>query len=440
MRELENTSRASEALAGNPHWELVRRVAASAHFQRSVRLREFLLYIADRTLRNHPDEVTEQQIGCHVFGRRPDYSAGEDNIVRSQARLLRLKLQDYFATEGHHEPVVVEIPKGSYVPVFMPRAAAASETPPAAPQRPAAVRRRWTVPALAVLYALLAFATFWLWRQNARLRAAAEDDLPAFPWSGLFDGRRPTTIVAADSCLALLQDITRQHITLKEYVTPELFAQLKTSRQGRETQELIALVSARQFTSYADLNLASRLLLLSGRYRERAVVRFARNVQVRDFKTGNFILLGSSRSNPWQELFEQRRNFHCAFDEGDRKPYFRNKAPRPGEQPVYLTSGKDGKPGETFGAIAFLPNMEHEGNVLIIEGTNMEGTEAAGEYLTNRETVSKLLQALGMAAPGTRPRYFEVLLRTSAMAGTSRDTEIVASRVLGEARLVTAPR
>ena len=438
MRELENTSPASDALAGNPHWELVRRVAASAHFQRSVRLREFLLYIADRTLRKHLDEVTEQQIGCHVFGRRPDYSAGEDNIVRSQARLLRLKLQDYFATEGHHEPVVIEIPKGSYVPVFAPRAAVISEVPAEAGRKPA--RRRWPMPALAILCALLALVSVWLWRQNARLRTAAEDDMPAFPWSGLFDGKRPTTIVAADSCLALLQDITRHHITLKDYVTPELFAQLKSSRQGRETQELIALVSARQFTSYADLNLASRLLLLSGRYRERAVVRFARNVQVRDFKTGNFILLGSSRSNPWQELFEQRRNFHCAFDEQDRKPYFRNKAPRQGEQSVYLTSGKDGKPGETFGALAFLPNMEHDGNILIIEGTNMEGTEAAGEYLTNRETVSKLLQALGMAATGTRPRYFEVLLRTSAMAGTSRDTEIVASRVLGEARLVTSPR
>ena len=437
MRELVNSSPPSDGLAGNPHWELVRRVAASAHFQRSARLREFLLYIADRTLQKRLDEVTEQQIGCHVFGRRPDYSAGEDNIVRSQARLLRLKLQDYFATEGQHEPLVIEIPKGSYVPVFTPRAAEISEVVPAEAERKP-VRRHWAAPALAILCALLALVSLWLWVQNTRLRTAAEDEIPTFPWSGLFDGKRPTTIVAADSCLALLQDITRQRITLKDYVTPELFAQWKSSRQGTEAQELIALVSARQFTSYADLNLASRLLLLSGRYRERAAVRFARNVQVRDFKTGNFILLGSSRSNPWQELFEQRRNFHCAFDEQDRKPYFRNKAPRQGEQSVYLTSGKDGKPGETFGAIAFLPNMEHDGNILIIEGTNMEGTEAAGEYLTNRETVSKLLQALGMAA--TRPHYFEVLLRTSAMAGTSRDTEIIASRVLGEAKLVTAPR
>ncbi len=207
MRELENKSAASEALAGNPHWELVRRVAASVHFQRSARLREFLLYIADRTLRKHPEEVTEQQIGCHVFGRRPDYSAGEDNIVRSQARLLRLKLQDYFATEGQHEPLVIEIPKGSYVPVFTARAAAAPEALPAEAERPPAARRR-AVPALAVLCILLALASGWLWRQNVRLRAAADDDTPAFPWSGLFDGKRTTsasirpgnTVYTATSC------------------------------------------------------------------------------------------------------------------------------------------------------------------------------------------------------------------------------------------------
>jgi hypothetical protein len=69
-----------------------------------------------------PDgRITEQQIGVHVFGWRPDYNPGEDSIVRSQARFLRGKLESYFSSEGADEPIHITIPKGTYVPLFEPR-------------------------------------------------------------------------------------------------------------------------------------------------------------------------------------------------------------------------------------------------------------------------------------------------------------------------------
>ncbi len=72
-------------------------------------------------LDNEPAAATEPQIGIHVFGRPPGYNANEDNIVRSQARLLRLKLEHHFAHEGRNEPVMITIPKGRYLPTFEPR-------------------------------------------------------------------------------------------------------------------------------------------------------------------------------------------------------------------------------------------------------------------------------------------------------------------------------
>jgi hypothetical protein len=57
-------------------------VARSASFQRSPRLRELLLYICERAIQNRPQDLREQQIGCGVFGRKPEYNPGEDNIVR----------------------------------------------------------------------------------------------------------------------------------------------------------------------------------------------------------------------------------------------------------------------------------------------------------------------------------------------------------------------
>src|SRR5579864_634109 len=72
-------------------WELVQRVAASTGFRRAARVRDFLLYVCARALEKHTDEITEQQIGTHVFGRRADYNPGDDNVVRAQARVLRAK-------------------------------------------------------------------------------------------------------------------------------------------------------------------------------------------------------------------------------------------------------------------------------------------------------------------------------------------------------------
>ena len=56
-----------------------------------------------------------------MLGRRPDYDTSHDTLVRVLVSQLRKKLHEHFAGEGHDEPVIIEIPKGSYVPVFRPR-------------------------------------------------------------------------------------------------------------------------------------------------------------------------------------------------------------------------------------------------------------------------------------------------------------------------------
>ncbi|MFP5204264.1 MAG: malectin domain-containing carbohydrate-binding protein [Acidobacteriota bacterium] len=101
--------------------EIVRRVAASATFEKSPRLRAFFLHVCKCALEDKPEEATEQQIGIYVYGRSPGYNPNDDNIVRSQARVLRMKLEHHFATDGMDEATVITIPKGQYLPVFLPR-------------------------------------------------------------------------------------------------------------------------------------------------------------------------------------------------------------------------------------------------------------------------------------------------------------------------------
>ena len=123
-------------LVEHPHWQLVQRIIASPALVRSHRLKSFLMYVTRSVLLDHSDHVSEQQIGIHVFERPADYNASEDNIVRSHARILRTKLAEYFASgPGMEEPVILTIPKGTYLPQFHSRA----EAPPDATR----VRRRW---------------------------------------------------------------------------------------------------------------------------------------------------------------------------------------------------------------------------------------------------------------------------------------------------------
>src|SRR6185437_11600151 len=129
--------------------ELVRRVASSSTFEKSARLRAFFLHVCHCALDNKPEEATEQQIGIRVYGRKPGYNPNEDNIVRSQARVLRTKLEHYFANEGKHEAVVISIPKGRYLPAFETR----SEQPAAPAAVPAALSAK-TPPLKRVLLGL----------------------------------------------------------------------------------------------------------------------------------------------------------------------------------------------------------------------------------------------------------------------------------------------
>lgn len=114
--------------AGQECRELVGRILASPEFRRAKRLSEFLNYIVECKLAGAAHDATEGIIGHRVFGRPDTYNTGEDSIVRTEARILRQRLEHYFTEAGGSETIILEVPKGSYVPIFHPR-----EVPPIVP-------------------------------------------------------------------------------------------------------------------------------------------------------------------------------------------------------------------------------------------------------------------------------------------------------------------
>jgi tetratricopeptide (TPR) repeat protein len=104
--------RADEVLAA------VERITAGRPFAQSERLTRFLRFIVERRLEGRSDEIKELVLATEVFDRTPDFDPRESTIVRTEARRLRQRLEDYYATEGREDPVRIELPKGAYVPVF----------------------------------------------------------------------------------------------------------------------------------------------------------------------------------------------------------------------------------------------------------------------------------------------------------------------------------
>jgi hypothetical protein len=93
------------------------RILASETFSRSARLSAFLTFIVDQTLAGQGDSLKEQVIAVELYGKGVDFNTAADPIVRVDARRLRDKLREYYATAARHG-IVISVPKGSYTPVF----------------------------------------------------------------------------------------------------------------------------------------------------------------------------------------------------------------------------------------------------------------------------------------------------------------------------------
>src|SRR6201997_1445065 len=94
------------------------KVLASPGFARNERLSRFLRFVVERHLEGKDLELKESVIAVEVFGRRPDFDSRLDPVVRTEAVRLRSRLSDYYLKDGKSDALVIELPKGGYIPRF----------------------------------------------------------------------------------------------------------------------------------------------------------------------------------------------------------------------------------------------------------------------------------------------------------------------------------
>ncbi len=94
------------------------KILTSPEFQSSPMLRDFLRFVVEKTLSGHVQEIKGYTVATEVMGRKADFDAAKDTIVRIQGGRLRRALERYYLTIGGQDPIRIDIPKGAYVPTF----------------------------------------------------------------------------------------------------------------------------------------------------------------------------------------------------------------------------------------------------------------------------------------------------------------------------------
>lgn len=420
---------------------LIERVARSEQLSRSARLRDFLLYVGRQSLKDGCPEIHEQEIGHKVFGRPASYDRSQDNIVRVNATELRKRIESYFASVGAHEPLILDIPRGSYKPVFRRRQLASTDQPPPSieefplphpasdnkvPSKRSHLSRHLGHILWAIATLLLAIACTVLFQQNRAMRKAihpweGKPALGAF-WGGFLRNNQPTDIVLPDDSTSMIEDITRQPVGLQDYLSHEYLRRIQSADSSADRKADLYQILNHNLVTFGAVRAAQRILA--------AVpvpfvhnLTFARYYTADEIKRNNVVLIGGKKAVPWDHLFDDRVNFVTDYDDQHSQQLVRNLHPKTGEQAVYAVSFE---PNSLVGysAIAYLPNPSGTGSAIILAGTDSDATNAAAEFLTSEEQMAKFQATLHTK----RFPYFEVLLKTTRLSGTSFSAELLAYR------------
>ncbi len=371
-------------------------------------MKELLFYVADCALRDCPEDATEQQIGIHVFGRVPGFNSGEDSIVRTQARALRQKLTEYFGHEGIDEEIIIEIPKGHYLPVFQPRFAlpeplqhASALDPPLAevmpateaapPERTAPRRPRWMIASLLLVGAALLSVAYLLFS----LRKSAVDRL----W-GPFLANNGSLVIYSNAVF------TGDSTNGLKYATP----------QGGSVD------SDHIVDTYTGIGELASVYYLTRLFDEHhAVFTLKRSLLVTwdQAQMSNLIFIGSVAENSSLRVLPPNPDFTMTAANGIAG--FVNHHPKAGEPAFY------GRPEHPFlkdyAMLALLPGLQNGKKVLVFSGLTTLGTQAAVEFALRPDSLEQLLPAV--SGPHGEVRPFEALIETTIGGGVPFQSRLI---------------
>jgi hypothetical protein len=413
-------------------------VLSSDAFTGGHRAQQFVQLVVEHALAGRFDCLRERMLGAEMFGRPIDYDTGNDAVVRVKASEVRKRLAQYYQSLTTLPTVQIDLPAGSYepqfhwAPVVAPSDSAQSasshtgiQTQTAtAPAKGAAIvpRLKPLIFRALLLGAYTAVLVSITWLIAVRFGTLHPPRTAADPiWAAIFDGKRNTYIVPADIGFDLLEDMSHSPTQLSDYLKGGYLEQPLPGVDARIAEGL----RLQRLTSFVDAQIIASLARLPEYNPQRTLLRFPRDLRLDDLKDANAILIGSVGSNPWASIADKSTNFHIVYRQGREGATIVNENPQPGEQASYESHWNESA-HETFALITFLPNLNGNGRMLLLQGLDVAGTQAADEALFS-PAIAPILKS------ATRPdgsiRSFEALVRSTSINWNSTDSHMVTSRI-----------
>jgi hypothetical protein len=414
----------------------IERILSSPSFRGSAPVKRLLRYLAKYAMEHPGEAVKEYELATEGLGRNDEFDPRVDAVVRLTASRLRAKLAEYYLHEGKDDPVLVDIPKGTYVVVSSHRKAATgagiggenAETQPVAGAFH--WRNTWVGPlglaaVLGALCALLVWQNLHLRSQVVAAAGTASGHAEYF-WKNLFPNGKPVSLVTSDANLLALSNFINRTASLDEYRAPGYPLNLIHQRAANPAVERLMSEQMTTFltTNHDSMGVASIAGVLD-RYRIPFNVVYARDARLEPDSEDNIVLLGSRQANPWVELFDHKVNFVYEWDAQQRKGVLRNRSPKSGEKEVY--AAKPGKP-KTYATVVYASGPNGKGSVLMFGGTDETAIEVGTHFMTDEASLASLHAALGID-PGRPLPHFELLLSARELTDIPYNLEIVACRV-----------
>lgn len=443
----------------------IQKILHSASFRNASMLQHLLQYLAAKAYDSDSETLKEYTIGVEAFSRPQDFDPKTDTIVRVQIHRLRQKLKEYYDSDGIHDPIWIDIPKGHYLPTFeivgpadgaFGREAAlkqvsapsnelhADETGVSNQQKGNRIARPLILKATVAAAVMTTLFLAGLWVGSMRSRSVAATPTTASNWRTNLDkspdpvktfwasflGNDQAPVIAYPDAVFLLDnfnDLFRFRQGATDFrgapVDPHV------AQEFASNPALVAkagqLYYENSYLGFGELQAVGMLSNLFGQMGLKPVIKPSREITVDDLKQHNVIMLGSSSQNIAVAHFSTMGDFSFENPNGRLEQWrgmIVNAHPRPNEASVYRTERDPNTKvlKADYSLITVQPGIVPGRYIVDLGGLDTTGSEGAVLFATSRQGVEALAQAIPLPAnPNLNGAFpsFQALLRVSLDKG-----------------------
>lgn len=402
------------------------RILESVSFRSASRSKQFLKYVVEHHLDGPPESLKERTIGTEVFHRPPGYATGDDPVVRVQAGEVRRRLDQYYQTAPNDIQMRIELPLGSYSPVFH-WTATDSQPQPASVAGQAAekakskrINRWWflAIASLCVATAVVGTIAYKAVQRSSRQKTAFQQF-----WEPLFSTQQPALICLAKGVTYrpsgdLYEKYAKSHPGTYRTEVERFSVPLKLDPNEKILWGDMELEEG-YGVALGDVSAALKFSTLLGHLGKTNQVRIGPNYSFEDLRNSPAIVIGAF-NNRW--TIDMLSNLRFAFLIENGVYTIREQVPR-GRTWVSVYS-KSQMLEEDYGIVARLLDSKTGQFTVIAAGLRDSGTEAAGELASNPEFLTAVLHN---APKEWQNKNQEIILKTTMTDSIPGPPQVVAT-------------